>query len=129
VRSISYPANLIGDSSGEIDCHGARFFDGKFNHSMMLEQTYSASYTLRSYDDPWSKIVLTGNIDFIFDIDDAIPNSTIREVNVMVTASGGSRNVSVSGGATTTLTTGQYAVVRVLFFYNKVRKYTITVMN
>jgi hypothetical protein len=62
-------------------------------------------------------------------VDDGTPDSYIMEVNVLVTASGGSRDVSVSGGTPVTLTIGQYAVVRVIYFYNKIRKYTITVMN
>ena len=136
VRSISYPAHLIGDNtgaigttSGYIECHGSKFLDGKFNSHVMVDETYAASFTVYSYDHPWRKMVLTGDVNFIFHTDDFIVDGNIHEINILVEASGGSRNVSVSGGAATTLTIGQYAVVRVLFFYNKIRKYTITVMS
>ena len=129
VRSISLPANLIGDTNSEINCHGARFTEGKFNYNTLATVTYAASYTLYSTADPWRKMVLTGNVDFIFNIGDVIPDGYIREVNMLVQASGGSRDVSVSGGAATTVPSGEYAVVKVIFFYNKIRKYTITLVN
>jgi len=130
VRSISYPSHLIGSGYyRDIDCHGARLINGKFSYNTLAVVTYAASYTLYSTDDEWRKMVLTGNVNFIFSGDDVTPDGYISEVNMLVQASGGDRDVSVSGGTATTLTSGQYAVVKVLFFYNNVRKYTITVMN
>ena len=119
VRSISYPTHVLGDTNNEINCHGARLTEVKCNYNTLATVTYAASYTLSSTADPWRKMVLTGNVDFIFDIDDVIPDGYIREVNMLVQASGGSRDVSISGGTATTVPSGEYAVINVIFFYNK----------